>query len=139
MCAPFAATVRGPNVAPLRATTIAGTRGDATAGAATSVAAPARTRVALADNEDDPVATAAARIVAVERLVDRVDVEHVAPARQRARQQVAPVGRRADAEPLAVRRAAAGGPEALELAREVRAPAVVVAGQAQLDHVQAGG
>src|SRR3978361_253978 len=59
----------------------------------------------LRDIEDDAIGPPAARIVAVEGLVDDVDVEDVAPARQGARQEVVDVRAVADAEPEAV-----GGP-----------------------------
>src|SRR3954470_24553005 len=105
------------------------------AAAATSSAA----NPVLADIEDDAVAAAAARVVAVEGLVDRVDVEHVVPARKRARQQVGRVLAVADGEPEPVGgTAAARAAQALELAAEVRAAAAVVAGEAQLDRQQAG-
>ena len=101
--------------------------------------APQPASALLADMEDDAVAAAPARVVAVEGLVDRVDVEHVAPARQPRGQQVVDRAAVADGEPRARGRAAAGlvvEPEALEAAAEVRAAPAVVARQAQLDGEQ---
>jgi hypothetical protein len=60
--------------------------------------------------EDDAVAAATALVVAVVGLVDRVDVEDVAPARQPARQQVVDLLAVADPGPVAVARAAALAP-----------------------------
>src|SRR3954465_8757761 len=105
--------------------------------------ASAATRAAsvLADMEHDAVAAAPAPVVAVVGAVDDVRVEHVAPARELGRKQVARVLTVADGEPEALRRVAAPAArdhEALELAAEVRAAAVLHARQAQLHRQQPG-
>ena len=68
--------------------------------AATALPAAARSPSALLpDMEDDAVAAAPASVVAVARLVDGLDVEHVAPAAQLLRQQVVDLLAVADREP----------------------------------------
>src|SRR4051794_17904367 len=79
------------------------------AGSATNAprsASSAARRTALANVEDTAVATPLAHGVAVERLVDRLGIEDVVPARQPLGQQVGEVGAVADGEeepPAAVR------------------------------------
>src|SRR4051794_11212318 len=105
----------------------------ASAGAASARAA-ASTPSRLADTERHLVGAGAPRVVAVVGLVDRVDVERVAPARQAPGQQVAPPRGVSDTEPLAARPAAARAAEALEAAREVPAVPADAPLQTQLDH-----
>src|SRR3954470_11896932 len=95
-------------------------------------AGSAASRPALANVEHTAVAAPIPHGVAVERPVDRLDVEHVVPAREALGQEVAEVGAVADGEEEPGAGAALRADEPLALAAEREAAVADAAREAQL-------